>query len=217
MQLFILLLEIIGTVSFAVSGAMTALKKNMDLLGTCILGLTTAVGGGMIRDILLGIAPPNALQQPRYMLIAIASSLLVFMPVVQYKLAEKPRLFDRLMLVSDALGLGIFTVIGMKVAMEAGFGSNGFLVVFVGVMTGVGGGVLRDLFAGNPPYIFVKHIYASAAIVGAIICLFAWPMLGDNAAMMLGTLLIVGIRLLAAKYRWSLPKGKHLYSYNKHE
>ena len=213
MPLFIIL-EIIGTVSFAVSGAMTALKKNMDLLGTCILGLTTAVGGGIIRDLLLGITPPHTLQEPSFMLLAIVTSLLIFTPWVQYKLAENPRIYDKLMLISDALGLGIFTVFGMKVAIDAGFAANGFLVVFVGVMTGVGGGVMRDNFAGNQPYIFVKHIYASAAIAGGILAKLLWSVLGEDLAMLLGLLIIVAIRLLAAKYRWSLPKAKHLYSYD---
>lgn len=151
MELFILILEIVGTVSFALSGAMTGLKKNMDIFGVCVLGVTTAVGGGILRDLLLGLTPPATFLDPKYVLMSIVTSLFVFSPVVRRVLFHSRKLYDALMLVSDSAGLGIFTVYGARVAIGAGYEENLFLVLFVAVITGVGGGVMRDLFAGDRP------------------------------------------------------------------
>ena len=110
------------------------------------------------------------------------------------------------MLISDSAGLGIFTVVGVKLAIDAGFIENPFLIIFVAVVTGVGGGVLRDVFAGDRPYIFVKHIYACASIAGAIVCALMWNIVGQNVSMATGFAVVTLIRLLAARFRWSLPR-----------
>ena len=167
MQISIFILELIGTVAFAVSGAMVALKKNMDIFGVAILGLTTAVGGGALRDILLGNTPPVMFREPVYALLAIFVSIVVFIPQVRHLLTHNHALYDRMMLVMDSLGLGIFTVVGINTAYELSNDYTFFLLVFVGTITGVGGGVLRDVMAGGTPYIFVKHVYACASAVGA--------------------------------------------------
>ena len=155
MQISILILELIGTVAFAVSGAMVALKKNMDIFGVAILGLTTAVGGGALRDILLGNTPPIMFREPVYALLSIFVSVVVFIPQVRHLLTHNHALYDRMMLVMDSLGLGIFTVVGINTAYELSHDYTFFLLVFVGTITGVGGGLLRDVLAGNTPYIFV--------------------------------------------------------------
>lgn len=214
MALFIFIFEIIGTIAFSVSGAITGLRKNMDVFGVCILGLTTAVGGGIIRDIILGITPPAAFRDPTNALLAICVSGITFIRSVRRLLFSSRRRYERLMLISDAAGLGIFTVCGARVAIEAGFGSNVFLTVFVAALTGVGGGVIRDLFAGERPQIFVKHIYACAALVGAILCTLLWHTAGQSVSMMSGFAVVVLIRLLASKYRWSLPKAHDLGAKN---
>lgn len=201
--------ELIGTVAFALSGAVTGLKKKMDIFGVCALGMTTAVGGGMIRDLLLGLTPPSALRHPVNIGIAVAVSIFVFFPAVRSKLMANKRAYEILLLLSDSIGLGFFTVYGAKVAVEAGFGANSFLVAFVGVITGVGGGVMRDVFAGDRPYIFVKHIYACAAVAGAVLWCVLWRPFGIAAAMAAGTTVILAIRLLSAKFRWSLPKAEY--------
>lgn len=108
----------------------------------------------------------------------------------------------------DSIGLGLFTVVGVQVAKTSVAGDNLFLVTFVGVLTGVGGGILRDVFAGNRPYIFVKHFYACASIIGAWVCALLWSVIGDLPSMAVGAILIVILRLLAAYYRWSLPKPR---------
>lgn len=200
--------EIIGTLAFAVSGAMTGLKKGMDILGVVILGLTTAVGGGMIRDLVLGITPPATFQDPTYALLAVCAALVVFFPVVQRLFNRIHRLYDILMLIMDSLGLGIFTVIGIRAAYSVPVDYSMFLMIFVGVITGVGGGVIRDIMAGDTPYIFVKHFYACASIIGAMVCCIMWHFTGEMIAMITGAAVIIVLRLLAAHFRWSLPKAK---------
>jgi uncharacterized membrane protein YeiH len=204
---FLLILEIIGTVAFAVSGAMTGLSKKMDIFGVVILGLTTAVGGGMIRDLVLGLTPPAMFTNPIYAAVAAVVSVIVFLPAVRRWLTAYGRVREILMLVMDSLGLGVFTVVGIQRAYTATDHRGLFLLVFVGVVTGVGGGLLRDVMAGQTPYIFVKHVYASASIIGAILCAALWAPLGATMAMILGASVILAIRLLAAHYHWSLPKA----------
>ena len=159
--------EILGTIAFAVSGAVVAISKKMDIFGVAILGMTTAVGGGILRDLILGITPPAAFQSPGYALTSIAVSMLVFLPPVRRLLHWNEKLYDTALLLFDAIGLGIFTVIGVQTAYIATGELNAFLAIFVGVVTGCGGGVMRDVFAGSPPYIFVKHFYATASLLGS--------------------------------------------------
>ena len=207
MSCFIVVLEIIGTISFAVSGAVLALSKNMDLFGMCMLGITTACGGGMIRDLLLGITPPTVLENPMYLTIAGITSVVIFLPFVRKFISSNKKIYDLIMTVTDSLGLGIFTVCGVKVAIDSVGAENSFLIVFVAVITGVGGGVLRDMFAGMKPYIFVKHFYACASIIGAVICTFGYNITGEKISLISGFIVIVVIRLCASKFRWSLPKA----------
>lgn len=205
MQTFVFILEIIGTIAFAVSGAMTALKKNMDIFGVAILGLTTAVGGGVVRDIILGITPPTMFTKPVYAAVAGLVSIIVFIPVIRRVLTRNHRLYDLIMLTMDSLGLGIFTVMGISTAYSVSSTFNLFLLVFVGVITGVGGGLMRDIMAGNTPYIFVKHIYACASIAGALVCALLWQPSGAAMAMFAGAVVVIIIRFLAAHFKWSLP------------
>lgn len=207
---YIFVLEIIGTIAFASSGAMVGIKKQMDLLGVCVLGMTTAVGGGMIRDLILGVTPPVMFQNPTYAMLAIAFSILVFCSMYFFQnQLEKSRfyeVYDKLMMIFDSIGLGLFTVIGVTTAINIGYETTGFLQIFVGVLTGVGGGVLRDIMAGNTPYIFVKHVYASASIIGAIVCVLVEAWSGELPAMLLGAAVVFVIRILAAHYKWNLPR-----------
>lgn len=196
---FIFIFEIIGTIAFAISGACAAITKKMDIFGVAILGMTTAVGGGIIRDLILGVTPPMAFRDPIYAIIAIVVSLIVFVPKLR-AIVDKE---NTVLLLMDTIGLGVFTVVGVRAGMPK---DNIFLTVFVGALTGVGGGVIRDLFAGDRPYIFIKHFYASASIIGAMAAALCWP-LGETPAMICGASLVVILRILAAKYRWSLPKA----------
>jgi uncharacterized membrane protein YeiH len=142
----------------------------MDILGVVILGVTTAIGGGITRDILMGVTPPRSLTNPLYAGIAIAVSLLVFFPPVRGRINVNNMAFVAL----DALGLGTFTVIGIETAYVL---NNIFLQVFLGVLTGVGGGVMRDIFAAEKPMIFIKRFYAVASLIGAIVCVLSFILL----------------------------------------
>jgi len=204
MQTFVFILEMIGTIAFAMSGAMVALKKHMDIFGVAILGIVTAVGGGAIRDIVLGITPPTMFEKPVYALVATLVSVIVFIPGIRRLLTRNHRIYELIMRVMDAIGLGIFTVMGIDRAHSVGE-YNLFLLLFVGVITGVGGGVMRDIMAGDTPYIFVRHVYACASIAGALACLLLWDRIGAMWAMFAGALLVVILRLLAAHFKWSLP------------
>lgn len=207
-DIIIFIMEIIGTVAFASSGAMLAIKKEMDLFGVCVLGVSTAVGGGLIRDLILGILPPGMFRKPVYTLVAVGVSILLFCIIyvnhnlLQGKIALA---YDRIMLIFDAVGLGIFTVVGVNTAWNADYEQK-FLLIFVGVLTGVGGGLMRDVMAQVKPYILTKHVYACASIVGSVICVLGKPIMGRLWAMVAGAAAVMLIRFLAAYYRWNLPR-----------
>jgi uncharacterized membrane protein YeiH len=221
MEYMLFIIDIIGTIAFAFSGAMTAIRKEMDILGVMILGMVTAVGGGIIRDIILGIVPPQAFAESVFALSAMFTSALVF--VVFYFRGQRIRRlmdaagakgyrevsgqrFQQILMLADTLGLGVFTVVGVRAAFDHHMGVNYFLPVFLGTITGVGGGLLRDMMAGDRPYIFVKHVYASASILGACVCVFLWRRVGEEAAMLTGAGSVIALRFLAIHYRWNLPK-----------
>ena len=193
-------IELIGTAAFAVSGACLGIRKRMDVFGIIILGMSTAVGGGIIRDLILGINPPAAFQRPVYAFLAIAVSLLVF--IFRSKINALGD--DNVpLLIMDSMGLAVFTVVGVRAGIESG---NVFLESFLGVITGVGGGVLRDIFAGETPSIFVKHFYACASLIGALAAIMIWPF-GDDIAMLAGAVVVLILRLAAARFRWDLPRA----------
>ena len=204
---FLFLLEIIGTVAFAASGAMVGLSKKMDIFGVTVLGIVTSVGGGVIRDIILGQTPPATFQNPVYAFVAIFVSIVIFIPGVRRFIFKKQSFYEKTMLYMDSLGLGIFTAVGIEVAYLSG-NRNVFLLIFVGMITGIGGGVLRDVLSGNTPYIFVKHFYACASLIGAVVSVVLWNFFGQSSAVIGCAFVVTALRLLAAKYRWSLPKAK---------
>jgi len=205
METFAKLLELIGTLAFAASGALIAMKKRMDLLGVIVLGVITAVGGGILRDLILGITPPLAFRDPLCAIVATATCVLLLIPWLRRKLMHNHKLFEMVLHIMDSIGLGIFTVMGIWNAMAFDPDRSTFLLVFVGVLTGVGGGMIRDVLAGNMPFILVKYIYACASLIGALACALLWKLLPSYAAMTVGMLLVLIIRLLAGHYHWNLP------------
>ena len=210
MDEFIFILELIGTVAFASSGAMIAIEKKMDIFGVNVLGATTAVGGGIMRDIILGLTPPGAFSHPAYVLVAALTSTILFVIAYAKPTAFESRVktdyYDKLMFWCDTAGLGIFTVVGIQAAVRAVGGENVFFFVFIGTLTGVGGGVLRDIMAGETPYILVKHIYACAAIAGGIVCVVGRTAFGEAYGTILGLAATVLLRFLAAHFRWNLMR-----------
>lgn len=203
-----LIMELIGTIAFASSGAMLAIQKEMDLFGVCVLGVTTSVGGGMIRDLLLGIIPPGMFRKPIYTSVAILTSILLFFIIYTRRNIKNEKIaeaYNKIMMVFDTVGLGIFTVVGIHTGRKEGY-EQIFLLIFLGVITGVGGGLLRDMMAQEMPYILTKHIYACASISGAAVCVMSDSLLGDFWSMTVGMTVVMLVRFLATRYRWNLPK-----------
>ncbi len=205
----IFVLEMIGTIAFASSGTMIGIRKNMDIFGVIVLGVTTAVGGGCVRDLILGIHPPKMFHDFSYVGVAITTSCLIFL-VIYYKKrllqSQFIEVYEKVLNTLDAIGIGIFTVVGIRTAMTVFVDSNIFLFIFVGVITGVGGGVMRDVLTASVPFVFVKHVYACASLVGAVVYIALNERIEDVVAMMLSVTTVISIRLLATHYKWNLPR-----------
>ena len=191
--------------AFAVTGAFKAIEHKADIVGIIILATITGVAGGTIRDIILGKTLPNSLIDPAYVIITVISAVILFF------LYSKMRKHWNVFLKFDAIGLGVFTVIGATFAYNL-VGMNFLVIVLAGMLTAIGGGVLRDVFVNQTPIVFVKELYASASFIGAV--LFYFTLLVTNeiyAAMIIGLVITTALRLVAMKYNWNLPRVKSNY------
>lgn len=204
-----LFFDAIGTMAFAISGAMVACKKNTDLFGVIFLAEITALGGGMTRDVLLGRTPPSLFTNWSGLSISLIMALIVFFAVrYQRELYQRNEaLVESINNVIDAIGLGMFAVTGAQTAIYTGHGSNPFLVICMGTLTAVVGGLLRDIILSDIPFILTKYVYAVAAICGAAVYYFLDRYHFDETlAMSAGICVTFVLRCLATKYRWNLPK-----------
>lgn len=203
---FFFAFEIIGTVAFAVSGAVKAIKYKMDLLGVCILGMVTGVGGGVLRDTIIGNTPAVAIRDPLLGVIALITSLLVFLVVyIRKSKTEGGKRYSAIMFFADTLGLAVFANTALTVARGAGI-ENPVSLIFLSTLSCVGGGVMRDMFCGDIPYVFKKHIYLVAAALGALVNVLSVNVLPENVAAIMGICVVIIIRILAAHFKWNLPK-----------
>ena len=200
--------EIVGTVAFAASGAMLAIDRELDMFGVVFLGVIAAVGGGILRDLLLGIVPPTAFRNPVYVAVAAPVSLAVFLFAWrrQGQYRRRHQMLDAVFNLLDAVGLGLFGVIGVEAALARGHQDNMFLCVFMGMTTGVGGGILRDLLSQAVPSVLKRHIYAVAVIAGSAVYyhLRRWG-LGEPLATVLSMAVTLAIRVNATYFHWDLP------------
>ena len=202
-------LELIGAAAFAVSGAMVAIEKKADIFGVLFLAVTTALGGGVIRDVLIGRIPPVMFVSYWYLLICVVAALAVFIDA--YLRSEKYKLhldkLDAVNNVFDAIGLAVFTVSGMNAAMPVS--DNVILVLFVGMCTGVGGGMLRDVMTNTMPKVLRKRVYAVASLIGGGLY-YVMHVLDVNQLLSVGCgmLVIFALRLFATIYKWNLPSVK---------
>lgn len=204
-----LITEWIGTVSFAISGSLVAIAHGLDLFGVLIVGCVTAVGGGITRDILMGNIPPRIFFDPVVLSLAVITSLLVFLIAAANarKFTSFRKKLENVNIFFDALGLAVFSVSGVEAACSKGFEDNAVFAITLGVITGVGGGVLRDVFVNEKPYILTKHIYAVASIAGCGVYLLFRELFELKVwGIAVSVILTVIIRLLAAHFRWKLPK-----------
>ena len=201
------LVEMTGTVAFAISGAMLAIERRLDLFGVVFLGVVTAIGGGVLRDLLLGQVPPLAFLNSVYFLVSALTALVVFAAALLLRRRRGTSLPSNssLLNIFDAAGLGIFSVIGVQNTVAAGFGDNLFLCLFLGMTTGVGGGALRDVLSGSTPAILRKHVYALASLAGAL-CYYLLRTRFPAGSIAVSTLLVILLRVLASRYRWTLPR-----------
>ncbi len=205
-------LEIIGTIAFAISGAMVAIERRLDLFGVIFLGVITAVGGGIIRDLLIGRFPPAAFVNKEYVFISIGSAAIIFVTAyfARRTYFKKVRLIDTVNNIFDALGLGAFAVSGTMTGIAVGYGDNAFMCVFLGMLTGVGGGLLRDMMSLSVPFVLRKRIYAIAAIIGACTYYFLYCLEAHNAVSIFAAVgITVAIRVLATVFKWNLPVAKY--------
>jgi len=194
--------EIIGTIAFAISGALIGIRKKLDLFGVIFLATTTAVGGGIFRDILIGITPPNAFVNPTACIISIITALVVF-----FFYDEKFNKLEKIVTISDALGLGVFTAVGCRTAMLHNVDGI-FAVIIMGMSTGVGGGIVRDVLVKDIPFVLKKEIYAVASIIGALFYYLIRLYYSDIISLYTCCLLIFAIRLFAIKFNINLPVRK---------
>lgn len=202
--------EWIGTAAFAVSGAMVAVDKRTDLFGVMLLAVLTALGGGTIRDVLIGHFPPRMFTNYHYVLLSVICALAVFVIARTFKerYVRRERLIEQINNVFDAVGLGVFAVSGARIGMEAGFSDNMFLIVFLGTTTAIGGGMLRDVLIQEMPFVLKKHVYAVAAIAGALcFALLERGGVSSPVAYGVGWALTTALRLLATLLKWNLPKA----------
>jgi uncharacterized membrane protein YeiH len=190
--------DLIGVAVFAVSGALAAGRKGLDLLGVIVIASVTAVGGGTLRDLLLNRHPIFWIADPRYLVVIIAAALLTVLTSGVYLVPA------HVLLVADALGLGLFALSGAQIAESSGL--SPIIVVLVGTMTGVAGGVIRDLLTAEIPLVLRRDVYATAAIAGVAVYLVLRAIaVGESWAFGVGMIAVVVLRLLAILLGWQLP------------
>lgn len=205
------IVELIGVAAAAVCGAMTAIDKRADAFGVIFLAVITALGGGVLRDTLLGHLPPRMFTSFEYIALSVFCALLVFLDAYmrrdKYK-AHKEKL-DAVINIFDAVGLAAFTIAGMNIAIdECGMG-NPLLVTVLGMTTGVGGGMFRDVLTNAMPMVLRKRVYALASLAGALLYYFLLYFGTDNLfAAITAMAFVIILRILATVFRWNLPHAE---------
>ena len=208
------LFDIIGTVAFAVSGALVGLSRRMDIFGISVLALATAVGGGMVRDLLVGLTPPMALRDTTNFLLSVGVALLTSL-LYQWTALHRMRRQRLLTIfnVSDTIGLAAFTITGALTGVRFGGADSNVLPILLAATTAVGGGMIRDVLAQRMPVVLYAEVYAAAALAGALVFCVLRAVLGVEADSWLAFLLVLVIRFAAIRWNWSLyhprPPRRH--------
>jgi uncharacterized membrane protein YeiH len=196
---FYYFLDVTGTFVFAISGATAAKQRGLDLFGICAVAYTVACGGGIIRDLCIGAIPPAGLTTWYYLVAAMVAAI---MSIGLYPIVER---LNRPVLLFDAAGLSLFAVTGAQKALS--YGHNAEVAVLLGIITAVGGGVMRDILLNRVPVILEKEIYASAALVGALIVVLGtyikW--LSNDWIAIIALIVCFTLRILALRFHWNLP------------
>jgi len=198
---FISILDYLGTAAFAITGASKAIEHKADIFGIIVLATVVGVAGGITRDVIFGRFP-TAFSDPIYVSITVITGIVMFFLYSYFKKRMN------VWLIFDAIGLGVFSIIGASIAYQI-VGLDFLPMLFGGVITAIGGGILRDVFVRDIPIVFVKEVYAVASIIGIVIFYTILHYGGEmQVASIIGIIAATGIRLLAMKYNWNLPKAK---------
>jgi len=197
----LVVLDLVGTFVFALSGAMAGVKERLDLFGVLVLSFSAASAGGIMRDLLIGSVPPAAISDWRYLAASLLAGLVVFF---WYPISERLRNLTNHVLIFDAAGLALFAVVGTQKAL--GYRLNPLMAALLGVLTGIGGGILRDVLISQVPTVLRAELYAVAALAGASVVVVGHVLnLQPTAMAIVGAVLCFGIRLVAIRRGWRLP------------
>ena len=201
MPTLLLAFDLVGTFVFALSGGTLAVRQRLDLFGVLVLSCAAAVSGGIVRDVLIGAHPPASLADWRYLVVAMAAGLITFRwCAVIERLRNPVQLFD-------AAGLALFAVLGTGKALA--FGLSPFAAMLLGMVSGIGGGIARDVLVARVPVVLQAELYAVAALVGGgVVALASALRMPQSPAMVVGALACFGLRYMALRYGWQLPVAR---------
>jgi uncharacterized membrane protein YeiH len=201
MKTLVLTLDLVGTFVFALSGATAGARRRLDIFGVLVLSFVAANSGGIVRDLLIGATPPAAISDWRYLAVSLLAGVVIFFWYPVINRLQSPVLFF------DAVGLALFCVAGAQKALV--FGLEPVMAALLGMLTGIGGGIARDVLLSNVPAVFRSDIYAVAALAGAAVVVIGDALgLPTTATALAGAVLCFGLRMLAVRYDWHLPRAR---------
>lgn len=214
MELFYTIIESLGVVAFSISGAMVAIRRKTDLFGVVLLAIITALGGGLTRDVIFSFTPPAFFDMKEYICLSAIVSIVVFLFARKFSntYLQNEEKIERINDIFDALGLGIFAVMGVKSSFIHGYAESALISISCGVITCICGGMLRDVLTNSTPFVLVKRIYALAAIAGASVYYILYSHgdvmgINDSLAIIIGLTTTFVLRILAMAFKWNMPKA----------
>lgn len=212
MEIFATVIEVIGVIAFSISGSMVAIRRKTDLFGVILLSIITTLGGGLTRDVILSFSPPGFFSMKSYILLSAIIAVIVFLFARKFShtYLENELKIEHINDVFDAVGLGIFAVMGVKVAFDHGHTNDALICITCGLLTGICGGMLRDILTNYTPFVLVKRIYALAVLAGSLVYYILYVYgdaiyIGENAAIIIGVLITFILRILAMTFKWNMP------------
>lgn len=209
MSTILAVLEIIGVFSFSIAGALLAIDNEIDFIGVVFLAVITSFGGGIIRDVLIGNTPPVFFSLYVLVIISVLTATVVFIIATIFKkqYVRNEHIVESVNNYFDAAGLGVFVISGAQICMDAGF-ENPFLIVVMGMISGTGGSMIRDIFLNVVPSLLKKHVYLVAAMAGAgLYYLMTALKVNEFISVPVSVLVIIIIRVLATVFKWNFPKA----------
>ena len=196
--MFFQIIDILGTIAFAISGVLVALNKRMDSFGVLIIAFVTAVGGGTLRDVMIGVEPVSWMKNMNYVYVIIATTVFAIL------LRNKINYLRTSLFLFDTIGIGLYTVVGIETGLVAGL--HPIICIALGTMTACFGGVIRDILCNEIPVIFRKEVYATACILGGLTYFLLRKFMADtNLIFVIAIIVVIVIRLIAVKFKISLP------------